>query len=182
MRSKAKLKTISQADLLPIMGSLPADERAKLWVARFHALRPGYTVVGTFIDTRSRLKVRHSCGTESEAEAKNWIKRVGDKWVKKCTCEGGRAIVSRSSLQDRAAAFAEKLKDARPDYTPVTKYKDSREPITLRHVCGKKLRNTPSTWMHKNPNGRWSFSCPCEHERSPETKKARLAVKKAKSS
>lgn len=163
IRSKTKLRSIEQADLLPIINAVPGDIRVQLWAARFHALRPGYTIEGAYMGTRAKLKVKHSCGLVSEAEAKNWIKQKPDgTWVKKCQCEGGVRAGSRTSTEDRTKAFKANLKAERPGYKLISEYTDSRVAVTLKHRCGLELSNKPNVWLHRNKSGNWSYSCPCE--------------------
>ncbi len=106
------------------------------FVKEMKIINPEITVIGKYVGSLTKIKVKHTCGYEWKVTPKSLLQ---GKSCPKCS-----KIKTSKKQTKTTEQFIEELKIVNPEITVIGKYINSKTKIEIQHSCGYEWKASPS--------------------------------------
>ena len=128
------LKGTSCPKCSKIKTSKKQTKTTEQFVKELKIINPEITVIGKYVNSRTKTQVQHSCGNKWEVTPKSLLKGT--------SCPKCAGLVKKTTEQ-----FVKELKIINPEITVIGKYINSRTKIEVQHSCGYEREASPNSLL-----------------------------------
>ena len=127
----ALLKGSSCPKCSKIKTSKKLAKTTKQFIEELKGVNSEITVIGNYINSQTKIEVKHSCGYEWKALSNSLLQGI---YCPKCS----------GTIKKTTKQFIEELKMVNPEITVIGEYINSKTKIEVKHSCGYEWEATPS--------------------------------------
>ena len=106
------------------------------FIKELKIVNPEITVIDEYVNRRTKIEVKHTCGYQWEVTPKSLLKGTS------CPKCAGLGLVKKTTEQ-----FVKELKIINPEITVLGKYVGALKKIKVKHSCGYEWKASPNSLL-----------------------------------